>query len=136
MQDQCSVVLKMKTVCQMGEDCRQYFVIEFNGDVYPCDFFVEPGLKLGNIFSASWRQLDQSQMYKTFGKEKSKWHPQCEVCKHLAYCAGDCVRHRFYEGHYPDKLSWLCKGLKRFYDHAIPDFIRLAEQLKGQDLHR
>jgi hypothetical protein len=29
----------------------------------------------------------------------------------------------------PAKLSWLCNGLKRFYDHAMPSFIRLAGQL-------
>jgi len=32
----------------MGRNCRQYFVVEHNGDVYPYDFFVESGLKLGN----------------------------------------------------------------------------------------
>ena len=68
------LVLNIKTVCQMGEDCRQYFVIEFNGDVYPCDFFVEPGLKLGNIFSTTWNQLAQSETYLIFGKDKSRCH--------------------------------------------------------------
>ena len=130
------LVLNLKTVCQMGKDCRQYFVIEFNGDVYPCDFFVEPGLKLGNIFSASWNQLSQSKTYSIFGKDKSKWHSQCEACKHLAYCAGDCVRHRFHKSKNPAKLSWLCKGLKRFYDHAMPSFIRLAEQVSLHPLSR
>jgi uncharacterized protein len=129
------LVLKIKTVCQMGEDCRQYFVIEFNGDVYPCDFFVEPGLKLGNIFSASWNQLAQSKRYIDFGKKKSRWHSQCEACSHLAYCAGDCVRHRFHEGKNPSSRSWLCKGLRRFYDHAMPSFLRLAEQLQHKNLN-
>ena len=124
------LVLNIKTICQMGEDCRQYFVIEFNGDVYPCDFFVEPALKLGNIFSASWNQLARSKRYADFGKEKARWHSQCEACNHLPYCAGDCVRHRFSINKNSNELSWLCKGLRQFYDHAMPSFIRLAEQLK------
>lgn len=27
-------------ICHMGDNCNQYLVVEYNGDVYPCDFFV------------------------------------------------------------------------------------------------
>jgi len=33
-------------------ECGEYIVIEFNGDVYPCDFFVGREWRLGNIFEA------------------------------------------------------------------------------------
>ena len=35
--------------CTMHETCDSYAVVEYNGDVFPCDFFVESGWKLGNI---------------------------------------------------------------------------------------
>ena len=41
-------------VCSLADDCRQYLLVEHNGDVYPCDFFVEPGTKLGNIMDSEW----------------------------------------------------------------------------------
>ena len=31
--------------CTMHETCDSYVVVEYNGDVYPCDFFVESGLE-------------------------------------------------------------------------------------------
>jgi len=127
------LVMNIKTVCQMSEDCCQYFVVEFNGDVYPCDFFVEPALNLGNINTTSWDQLIQSKTYINFGDQKSRRHATCESCNHLPYCAGDCLKHRFYRSKNPADLSWLCQGLKSFYDHALPGFTKLAQQIKNRN---
>ena len=33
--------------CTLGETCGTYLVVEHNGDVYSCDFFVEPAWHLG-----------------------------------------------------------------------------------------
>ena len=33
--------------CTMHETCDSYAVVEYNGDVYPCDFFVEKDLRIG-----------------------------------------------------------------------------------------
>lgn len=113
-------------LCHMGGNCRQYFVVEFNGDVYPCDFFVNPSNKLGSIFHNTWEELIQSQLYRQFGALKAKWNLQCSTCKYLRYCSGDCLKHRFYGGEKPEQLSWLCKGWKQFYEHALPRMELLA----------
>ena len=43
--------------CTMHETCDSYVVVEYNGDVYPCDFFVESGWKLGNVNLDSWGEI-------------------------------------------------------------------------------
>lgn len=58
------------TVCAMGTDCRQYFVVEHNGDIYPCDFFVRPELKLGNIMTEDWPAFQTKPLYRWFGERK------------------------------------------------------------------
>ncbi|MCK4422813.1 MAG: radical SAM protein, partial [Candidatus Omnitrophica bacterium] len=30
----------LRNVCKMGQNCCQYLAVEYNGDVYPCDFFI------------------------------------------------------------------------------------------------
>ncbi len=50
-------------ICHMGSDCRNYFVVEHNGDVYPCDFYVSPELRLGNVMESSWGKMWRSQIY-------------------------------------------------------------------------
>jgi uncharacterized protein len=36
-------------VCTMGDACGGHLVVEHNGDIYPCDFYVERDLRLGSI---------------------------------------------------------------------------------------
>lgn len=83
------------TVCSMGESCDSYFVVEHNGDVYPCDFFVEPSLKLGNILEEKgWEEFLASPLYRAFGARKAQAHPDCATCPYLEFCYGDCLKHR------------------------------------------
>jgi uncharacterized protein len=121
-----------RTVCSMDRTCCQYFVVEHNGDVYPCDFFVEPELLLGNVMTDSWEDMGASSTYRRFGARKSQWNERCRDCRHLSVCAGDCPKHRLFGGHGPQNLSWLCEGWEQFYDHSMDGFGRLADEVKRQ----
>lgn len=127
------MVENLYTICSMGRRCDQYFVVEFNGDIYPCDFFVERGLKIGNINKNSWRDLLESPIFSDFAAQKSIWNHRCDKCKYLSFCSGDCLKNRFYTQKNPGQLSWLCKGWKIFYEHTLPGFQVIAEKIcKGQ----
>ena len=47
--------------CTMHETCDSYVVVEYNGDVYPCDFFVEKDWKLGNVNLDTWPEIARRQ---------------------------------------------------------------------------
>jgi len=117
-------------VCSLDTNCCQYFVVEYNGDIYPCDFFVRKDLKLGNIMSATWEELLDSPVYREFGKRKSQWNEKCRECSFLKYCAGDCQKQRFYGSEDPRTLSWLCEGWEFFYDRSLSEFERLAKRVR------
>jgi len=119
-----------KNVCIMGTDCNSYFLIEHNGDVYPCDFFAEPDLKIGNIHNHDWRSLQESNIYRNFGLSKGEYHQACEQCEFVDLCQGDCTKHRYRNRHTPMDTSWLCDGWKNFYRHTLERFNGLAEELK------
>jgi len=124
------MVDRVRNVCHMGRNCRQYFVVEHNGDVYPCDFFVEERLRLGNVATHGWAELQESPVYIEFGKRKAQWNEACERCEYLSYCSGDCLKNRFYGGPDPSRLSRLCRGWRKFFRHALPEFERLAEEVQ------
>ena len=119
-------------VCHMGRDCRQYFLVEHNGDVYPCDFFAEPALKLGNIMETGWAELYQSPAFKAFGACKAAWNPTCDTCPWLDVCAGDCPKHRYAGARDSRRLSYLCEGWRLFYAHTLPRFQELAEAIRRE----
>ncbi|MHC5037475.1 MAG: anaerobic sulfatase maturase [Planctomycetota bacterium] len=118
-------------ICTMGKDCRQYFLIEHNGDIYPCDFFADPAWKLGNIMETSWEEVLRSELYRRFGEQKSRWDARCDECPHLDLCAGDCLKHRGDGGKNPMTRSWLCEGWKRFYNHTRKRFETLAAKVRS-----
>lgn len=119
--------------CTAGLDCRQYFVVEYNGDVYPCDFHVIPELRLGNILTDSWETLASSPVFRTFGERKRQTEKMCGSCPYFAFCAGDCPKNRVGHTAGPaSRLSYLCEGWKLFYAHTLPRFTALAEQIKSE----
>ncbi|MBU4316258.1 MAG: anaerobic sulfatase maturase [Proteobacteria bacterium] len=120
------------TVCQMGRNCGDYYVVEFNGDVYPCDFFVEEGLKLGNIMENSWEEITTSSVAKDFGSQKCRWNSVCMDCPVLDLCMGDCLKHRMVHQQPPEKLSWLCEGWKQFLNYSRSRFEGLAQDIRHQ----
>lgn len=108
-------------ICQMGKACNTYFVVEANGDVYPCDFFVQDDLKIGNILENTWEELLNSEIFRKFASQKSQYSEICRKCDYLLLCNGDCQKFRGYsDWTRPSSLSSLCSGWKQFYIHALP----------------
>ncbi len=126
------LVTGVPNVCKMCRDCRQYLLVEHNGDVYPCDFFVEKDLLLGNVATHAWSTMLDSPVYEAFGRRKANWCEACETCPWLEWCMGDCPKNR--RGGVGDgrQLSELCAGWKLFYAHTADGFRRLAAEVRGE----
>ncbi len=119
-------------VCYMGKSCVQYFVVEYDGSVYPCDFFVRDDLLLGNVKTDSWKDLLLSKKYQSFGNQKANWNQECDLCPYLNFCHGDCQKFRFGAPNFSKELSVLCKGWKLFYSRTLPRFKSIAEKFKAE----
>jgi uncharacterized protein len=124
------LVTGKRNACAMGTDCRQYFVVEYDGSVYPCDFFVRDDLKLGNVKDGTWKEFLASPRYRQFGLEKANWCDECRSCSYLALCHGDCQKFRPATGAARAK-SVLCEGWQAFYAHALPRLQEIAERIKA-----
>ena len=118
------------TICTNGTHCRQYFVVEHNGDVYPCDFFVQPEKRLGNVMNDHFAQMWRAPLFRSFGRAKKEWNSACDTCEFLRYCAGDCPKNRYVRNEDPGQLSVLCEGWKSFYEHTLPRFEELARSIR------
>ncbi|MFX1489111.1 MAG: anaerobic sulfatase maturase [Promethearchaeota archaeon] len=127
------LVSETYSVCYMGEDCCQYFVVEYDGSVYPCDFFVRKDLLLGNVKTDSWTELINSPKYHKFGAQKANWDVNCEKCPFINFCHGDCQKFRFHDSVSSKYLSILCKGWKKFYASTLPRFKTIADKIKREN---
>ncbi len=119
-------------ICTMSDKCCHYFLVEHNGDIYPCDFFAEPKLRLGNIMDQEWTDIQASPILQEFGSLKSQYGSVCKSCSFLELCVGDCPRNRCRASQESERLSWLCAGWKMFYEHSLPGFRQLARRVQRQ----
>jgi uncharacterized protein len=110
--------------CTMHASCDSYAVVEYNGDVYPCDFFVETGWKLGNLLADSWPEMARRARRRQFAAQKRAPHPDCEVCQFRAICHGGCPSNRYApRGSFAD-LDPLCAGYKMIFAKSLTPLTR------------
>jgi uncharacterized protein len=124
-------------LCIFRRTCGDIPVIEYNGDIFCCDHFVDPGHHLGNIQETPLVQLLESPDLIAFGRIKSDTLPHyCLDCEYLAMCNGECPKNRFIRDLDGEKgLNYLCAGYKRFFNHIQP-FLKGLEGLRHSQSRR
>lgn len=111
--------------CTLLAECGNYVVVEHNGDVFSCDFFVEPGWKLGNVCTGDLQELLNSPRQREFGKRKAALSPTCRSCRWLTHCRGGCPKERWGNPADPE-CSYLCEAYQMFFAHADAGLRTLA----------
>jgi uncharacterized protein len=117
--------------CTMHETCDSYVVVEFNGDVYPCDFFVEKDWKLGNIAYDSWPEIARRQRRYQFAANKTIAHPTCQVCEYQSICHGGCPKHRRDPRRRLEDLDYFCAAYKMVFAKAVGPLRKEVQRLTG-----
>jgi uncharacterized protein len=125
-------VYGVNPTCVFQEQCGSYFVVEHNGDLYACDFFVEPEWRLGNLMETPLTELARGDLLRQFGRRKSAHGPTCRECEWLSLCHGACPRDRIFQGGTASDPSYLCAGLKQFFAHAKPTIARIVAGLRPE----
>lgn len=115
--------------CSFMPECGVYLVIEHNGDVYSCDFFVEDQWKLGNIMQNSLTEMLNSRHQQEFGRLKKKLAQDCINCPWLRHCWGGCTKNRR-NNPADNNIDYLCPAYKKFFEHADLKLKELATQWK------
>lgn len=118
--------------CTLHHTCDSYVVVEYNGDVYPCDFFVEQSWKLGNIMVDSLPELARRSRRADFAATKTIPHEECRKCEFEFICHGGCPKLRQGRNRNFSDLDYFCQAYKMFYSHALPPLKREAERIRHE----
>jgi len=116
------------TICTFQKKCCGYVVVEHNGDVFVCDFFVDPKWRLGNLLQTSIKQLAVSSKKLEFDRAKMDLSDKCLMCRYLDVCRGGCQKDKIANSNV--KLSYFCESYKRFFDYAMPRLLQLSADVK------
>jgi len=108
--------------------------MEFNGDVYSCDHYVEPNYLLGNISEQPLQALVASPQQYQFGQHKKSSLPAyCRSCEVRFICNGGCPKDRLLKT--PDNepgLNYLCAGYRSFFNYVDQPMKLMAAFLNTQ----
>jgi len=118
--------------CTLCEHCGSYLVVEHNGDVYSCDFFVEPAWLVGNVMRDSLPDLFASDRQREFGRRKAKLPESCLACPWLVYCRGGCPKDRLCDPR-DGGVSHFCEAYRMFFEHADADIKRLVAEWRRKN---
>lgn len=122
--DYLRIILGMDpTNCALLGQCGSYIVIEADGSLYPCDFFVLDSWELGNIHTHSLQNALLSDKNQAFIKEGTLQDKQCQTCSYSRYCRGGCQKERVH------KRTIYCEAYQQFFAHALPRLYLAARYL-------
>lgn len=117
--------------CMFGPSCGLYVVVEHNGDLYACDFFVEPRWKFGNIMQMDLHHVRRLAAYQQFAARKIANLEECLDCEWFNLCHGGCPKWR------PQVMlgrgsgrDYFCEAYRMLFAHARKPLARIAERLR------
>ncbi|MGE5557469.1 MAG: anaerobic sulfatase maturase [Bacillota bacterium] len=115
--------------CGMFGQCKCQFVVEADGGVYPCDFYVMDEWLLGNIRDMGFPELKFSENCRRFESVSGHVEPACKECRWFAFCRGGCRRNRepFLGG--KPVSNYYCRSYREFFEYAAERLQRVAAVL-------
>lgn len=110
-------------ICSFRDRCGSYWVVEYNGDVYPCDFFVETPWRLGNLLETTFADLLKKRRFREFNSRKLRTATGCAACEWNFLCHFGCQHYRTPEG-----KNYFCAAYRDFFRYSRSRFEVLKEK--------
>lgn len=115
--------------CDQRGSCGIQYVIEADGSVYPCDFYMLDEYRLGNMNDTTIAVMDEKRKDLRFIEESFNITRECRQCEFYGICRGGCQRNRFKTGSDLYK-NYLCEGYKEFFHACLPRMKQIADMIK------
>ena len=127
--DYVNIILgKSAGTCATCGRCGSYLVVEGDGGIYPCDFFVLDEWKMGTLGENPLLEIAESENAKKFlnwGQEKPE---ECYSCKYRILCNGGCKNDWITEN---EKIhNYYCPAFKKFFEYAEQRLLMIARNEK------
>ena len=115
--------------CGMAGQCGLYFLVEADGGVYPCDFYVLDEWRLGSVNESGLLRMEKSERAQTFRAMSLNMPEKCAMCPYFALCRGGCRRDREpWQNGLPAENRF-CESYRRFFDERLPRMEKLARDI-------
>lgn len=118
--------------CDQCGVCSIQTVVEADGSVYPCDFYMLDEYKIGNLNTQRLSDFNHHCLTSDFVKRSLKLSEACKLCRYFYICKGGCQRNRdfienngLYENHF-------CKSYQMFFDCCLDQMKNVAKTIAAK----
>jgi uncharacterized protein len=126
--------------CDMNGFCSVNPVVEADGSVYPCDFYVLDQWKLGNIKDDEFEVLMKSEVASSFVASGQHVDEKCHSCEYFHLCRGGCRRHKeMYQNlnginNGELGINYFCESYLNFFDKCYVKLKNVASMIRSKQL--
>ena len=114
----------MPSSCAALGKCGSYLVVEADGSLYPCDFYVLDEWNLGRIGEVSVIQAINSEKAKSFRSDNGRLPEPCKTCSWLPICHGGCKKDITFKNNEPE--NYFCSAYRFFFEYASERLMEVA----------
>ena len=109
--------------CGFSGRCSPQIVVEADGGVYPCDFYVLDDYKVGNLTKDTLREVFEAVVRSGFLKD-SPMPDRCRECTYSKWCHGGCKRMR--HAVYGERC-----GMRMFLDENLHELLSVFSRISA-----
>ena len=113
--------------CGMAGECSRQIVIEADGSVYTCDFYVLDQYRLGNLNIDDFQAIEKKRDSLGFIDISRQIPLQCGECRWYPLCRGGCRRDREPVADLKLSVNYFCLSYKQFFEYAYPRLEHCAQ---------
>ncbi|WP_062106685.1 anaerobic sulfatase maturase [Bacillus niameyensis] len=118
-------------MCTHRKTCAKTLILEQNGDAFPCDFYIHPNWKLGNVGTDSLIDILNHPLYEAFSKLKPTLPEKCKSCEWIHLCHGGCPRNRRWNADLQSSNpDYFCESYRQLYAYAHDRMVSLSEKVR------
>ena len=115
--------------CDQRGSCGIQTVVEADGSVYPCDFYMLDEYYLGNLNEHRIEDIERMRKEIEFIERSGKVSEECRKCQYYRICRGGCQRNRERNSYSGEYENYFCSGYKMFFDACLEQLKEIAREV-------
>lgn len=120
----------MPESCDQRGHCSIQNVVEADGGVYPCDFYVLDEYLLGNFNVDQLEDIDSKRKDIEFLERSKLLSKDCASCRFYELCRGGCQRYRDFNSMTGLYDNYFCPSFQRFFDRWKDTIVEIGRSLQ------
>lgn len=120
--------------CNMTGQCSVQFVIEGDGGVYPCDFYVLDEWRMGTVGKISFVDMQRGEVAKRFIDSSLHVPETCKTCRWYGLCRNGCRRDRMVLPNGVIDQNYYCEAYRTFFSARESQLLHAVQLLAAKRL--